>query len=296
MMIISWIKGIAPEAQAAIIAAITALITTFLSFVTKSWIEKRIHINKLESEHKYEQQKYLKTLLAKNKMQLLNIAEQLNHRLWNYSENYSENWLNVDGDYKQGNYFKSFVYRYVTFFAYIRKIESELIFIDSTFASRKDLEFIKFLRTFPQIFCDVKLFHGFEYDISQPTDHFFRNYFEKMVDSFIRKDKIISYNDYVENIESNNVNISQICSFFDGMSPNEQRLRWDLIQTFHLTLIGFLNSYGYDFQYTSKDKLNHIIVTPRKSRLLVNYKKFMIRNKLDSNKEIKRILNIKHFA
>lgn len=142
-------------------------------------MRKRYILSKLESEHKYEQQKYLKNLLAKNKMQLLNIAAQLNHRLWNYSENHKENWLNVNRDYELGNYFKSFVFRFVTFFAYIQKIESELIFIDSTFASKKDLEFIKFLRTFPKLFCDVKLFDGFEYDKSKSTDHFFETILNK---------------------------------------------------------------------------------------------------------------------
>ncbi|MBI5539349.1 MAG: hypothetical protein HY951_04770 [Bacteroidia bacterium] len=292
----TFLKDYSPEAQAAIIAAFTAIITTLLSFLTKSWIEKRIHLNKLENEHKYEQQKILKTLLAKNKMQLLNIAEQLNHRLWNFSENYKENWLNVNGKYDQGNYFKSFVYRFVTFFAYIRKIEGELIFIDSTFASKKDLEFIKFLRTFPQIFCDVKFFEGFKYDKSIARDHFFRNNFEKMVESFIRQDKVISYNDYNEELYLYNDSIAQICIFFDGMTPEEERYRWDLIQTFHLTLIGFLNSYGFDFQYTSTDKINHIIITPRKSKLLANYKNIMTRYKLDSNKEFKKILETKHFA
>lgn len=290
------IKEMSPEIQVAIIAAGTAMITTLLSFITKSWIEKKVHVNKLESEHKYEQQKFLKSLLAKNKMQLLNIGEQLNHRLWNFTENYNENWLNVCYDYKLGNYFKSFVYRYVAFFAYIRKIECELIFIDSTFASKKDLEFIKFLRTFLQLFCDVKLFDGFDYNKSNPTDHFFRNRFEQMVDTFIVGEKIMSYNDYVLNIDSCNNDIYQICVFFDGMTPNEKRFRWDLIQTFHLTLVGFLNSYGYDFQYTSIDKINQIIETPRKSRLLQNYKKIMIRNKLDKNKEIDKILKTKHFA
>ena len=75
--------------QAGIISAIVALLTTILSLLTKGWIEKKIHVNKLETEHKYEQQKGLKNLLSKNKMQLLNISEQLNHRLWNYIENYS---------------------------------------------------------------------------------------------------------------------------------------------------------------------------------------------------------------
>lgn len=277
--------------QAIIISIFTALITTIISLSTKNWFQKKILNYKLENEHKYEQQKHLKSLLSKNKIQLLNIAEQLNHRLWNYGENHQKGWLNVDEDYELGNYFKSFVYRYVTFFAYIRKIENELIYIDSTFASKKDLEFVKFIRTFPQLFCDVKLFEGFDYDISISSDHFFRNNFERMVDTFIQDNNVISFSYYVENLDTCNQNILQICSFFDGLTPYEERYRWDLMQSFHLTLISFLNSYGYDFQYTSKDKLKILLEIPRKSRLLTNCKNILIRNKLDSNKEIKKIIS-----
>ena len=128
---IDYFLGFTPQTQAAIIAALTALLTTMLSFVTKSWIEKRIHLNKLESEYRYEQQKNLKAILSKNKMRLLNAGESLNHRLWNNIENHSENWLS-----SRGNYYYSFVYRFVSFFAYIRQIEKELIYIDSTFAGK----------------------------------------------------------------------------------------------------------------------------------------------------------------
>ena len=183
---IDYFLGLTPQTQAAIIAALTALLTTVLSFLTKSWIEKRIHLNKLESEYRYEQQKNLKALLSKNKMRLLNAGESLNHRLWNHIENHSENWLS-----SRGNYYYSFVYRFVSFFAYIRQIEKELIYIDSTFAGKKDLEFIKFLRTFPQLFSDTTLFNGENYDKNFATDHFFRNNFEQICESFIKNNEVI---------------------------------------------------------------------------------------------------------
>jgi len=288
---IDYFLGFTPQTQAAIIAALTALLTTMLSFVTKGWIEKRIHLNKLESEYRYEQQKNLKAILSKNKMRLLNAGESLNHRLWNNIENHSENWLS-----SRGNYYYSFVYRFVSFFAYIRQIEKELIYIDSTFAGKKDLEFIKFLRTFPQLFSDTTLFDGENYDNNFATDHFFRNNFEQICEAFIKNNEVISYSLFKENISIYEHENDTIFSFFDNITVSENRFRFDLLQTFHLTLIAFLNSYGYDFQETTMKQVGYIIENPRKSRLLKNYKQLLIRNKLSKNVWIKKFLKKKHFA
>jgi hypothetical protein len=288
---IDFFKNLTPQIQAAIIAAITAILTTILSFITKSWIEKKVLINKLESEYKYEQQKKLKALLAKNKMRLLNSAEALNHRLWNFMENHSEPWLN-----KRGNYYNSFVYRFITFFAYIRQIEKELIYIDSTFAGKADLEFIKFLRTFPQLFCDVKLFKGENYDKNVAADHFFRNNFENFCDSFICQNEIVTYLNFIDDIDKYGYENKKLFEYFDSISINESRYRFDLIKTFHLTIIAFLNTYGYDFQQTTLKQINEVLEIPRKSRLYKNYKDILVRNKLNKNKWIDKIINNKHFA
>lgn len=282
---VEFLRGVSPQILAAIIAAITALVTTLISFSSKSWVERKILINKLESEYKYEQQKNLKNLLSKNKMRLLNASESLNHRLWNYTENHAEPWMN-----SRGNYYYSFVYRYICFFAYIRQIEKELIYIDSTFAGKSDLEFIKFLRTFPQLFSDVSLFNGEEYDKSNATDHFFRNNFENTCDSFLYQNEVVSYSTFYEDIGKYEFENKSLFSYFDLLSTSEPRYRYDLLQLLHFTLIAFLNSYGYDFQHTTKKQIISLMQTPRKSRLQKNYKELLIRNKLNTNKWIKRIM------
>jgi hypothetical protein len=288
---IDFYRSLTPQIQAAIIAAITAILTTILSFLTKSWIDKKVLIDKLESEYKYEQQKNLKALLAKNKMRLLNASESLKHRLWNFMENHSEPWLS-----SRGNYYKSFVYRFISFFAYIRQIEKELIYIDSTFAGKTDLEFIKFLRTFPQLFCDVKLFKGEDYDKSLAVDHFFRNNFENICDSFIRLNEVVTYSSFIDDFDKFEFENKKLFEYFDSICIDETRYRFDLIKTFHLTLIAFLNTYGYDFQETTIRQIGDVIENPRKSRLYKNYKDVLIRNKLDKNKWIREIIKNMHFA
>ena len=284
-------KSLPPEAQAAIIAAGTAILTTILGFVFKSFIEKNVHLKKLENEYKYEQLRSLKTLLAKNKMRLLNAAEALNHRLWNFTENHSEGWMD-----SRGNYYKSFVYRFGSFFAYVRQIEKELIYIDSTFAKKEDLEFIKFLRMFPQLFTDVSLFNDHSYDKNHAIDHFFRNNFENIVEIFIRQNEIIPYCDFLEEEGKFEHEIPELFDFFDNLETTEERYRWDLLQHFHLSLIAFLNTYGYDFQKTTKKQIFQVLTIPRQSRLLLNYRELILRYKLDSNKWITKILYNKHIG
>ena len=40
--------------------------------------------------------KRLKEILSQKKIQLLNSSESLNHRLWNFSDNYKHNWCSYE--------------------------------------------------------------------------------------------------------------------------------------------------------------------------------------------------------
>jgi hypothetical protein len=73
----------------ALISAAVSIVTVLLSFLLKAWFERHFVIFKLEAEHQYEQKKQLKGVIVKNKTSLLDAAESLNHRFWNFSANYS---------------------------------------------------------------------------------------------------------------------------------------------------------------------------------------------------------------
>ena len=45
------------------------------------------------------------------------------------------------------------------------------------------------------------------------------------------------------------------------ISPYEDRLRWDRLQLFNITLMVFLNSFGYEFQRTTNEKLIEVAIT-----------------------------------
>ena len=74
--------------------------------------------------------------------------------------------MEIDGDYNNPNnyYFQSFVYRILSVYAWMRKIELELIHLDTTIAISDDLNFVKFIRFYGRIFSDIAFFKGFKYD------------------------------------------------------------------------------------------------------------------------------------
>jgi len=184
-----------PKVIAALIAAITSVTTLLLSSLIKSIYERRFHVFKLEAEHRYEQRKKIKEILSKNKIRLLNSCESLNHRLWNFSNNYKEKWYCVNREYrnKDNYYFISFVFRLLCFYAWIKKIEDEMVYLDTTIASREDMEFMKFLRLFPGVLCDLVLTDGFEYDPFHETDHFFKNSLEHMAAVLIKDGEVCTF-------------------------------------------------------------------------------------------------------
>ena len=281
-----------------VISAATSLLTLMITLSTKNWIEKRFLIFKLKKEHEYKQRKAIKNVLSKYKVPFINSAEFLNHRLWNLSKNYSRKWHNVEGKYNhKGYYYQSTIYRILRHFAWIKIIQGKLIFLDTTIATEEDLNFVKYLNCFPQLFQDTDLFDGFNYDTNYSKDHIYRDTFEELYSKLIQKENVISYTKFKEIFDKDHLKFVPICKFVDNINPEEDRLRWDLIHCFHLTLISFLTSYGYDYQRTTKQQIYSLISKHRKCKIYDNYSKLIQRNKLDEERSIKLLMKeIKSFC
>jgi hypothetical protein len=275
----------------ALISIVTSLVTLIVTVSTNNWIQKRFLIFKLRKEHEYEQRKAIKNVLSKYKVPFINSAEFLNHRLWNLSKNHSRKWHNVNGKYDHdGYYYRSFIYRILRHFAWIKIIESKLIFLDTTIATKDDLNFVKYLNFFPQLFQDTDLFDGFNYDSNYSTDHIFRDTFEELYSCLIKDEIVMSYTEFKVLFTNDHLKFAPICKFVDNINPEEDRLRWDLIHCFHLTLISFLNSYGYDYQQTSIQKIGSLLSKHRKCKIYSNYNILIERNKLKEEKSIKLLM------
>lgn len=282
-----------PNIVAALIAAAVSVVTVLLGFLFKAWFERYFLIFKLESKHRYEQKKKIKEVLARYKTQLLDAGESLNHRLWNFSENYKENWHTApsSGDLANHYYLASFVYRLLVFFAWVRRVESKMVHLDTTIASKDDLHFVKFLRLLTQALCDVELFSGLKYDKSRATDHFFHNNFVHMCECFWSDEEMFSFADFKENKGSCCDEAASMVRFVSGMNPDEARLRWDRLHALHYVLLMFMNSYGYDFQYTDATKMHELLSRqPRPNKVVRNLNALLSRMHLHRQKEVRKIL------
>jgi len=276
-----------------IISAVTTVVVFFLTLVTKNYVDTKILRSKLDTEHKFDQRKKIKEVLAKNKIHLLTACEDFNHRMWNFSNKHSEGWLNIEGDYLNKHYyFHSFVYRHLAIFAWTKKIQKEMIFLDTTIAGKEDLEFVKFLNVFSRMFCDLTFLEGLKADGNKTDDHFFRNEFDLFADELITTTGVKSFAEYEAELSTIGQKTNRLFRFFDGLSPNERRKRWDRLHFFHLTVLMFLNNYGYDYQITNDEKLKQVLTNPKKSNFLDNYFNFLNEYHLTENKQIKNLKKI----
>ncbi len=240
-----------------LIAGGTGLISSLITvYWLKPKIDRKFHIFQLEENYKHEQAKKIKEIIGQFKSKLLNSAELLNSRLKNYSKNCDENWLDVNGNYYTDNYYiDTTVYRFLNFFAYIKLIEDNLEYLDTTNSESDDMEMIRYFRIFADVVSDVDLFKGSDYDANNQSDHIFRNRFGQYYECLIQDKKIISFNLFEARKNELIECIQPIYVFFDGMNKIEPRYRLERIKCFHCILISFLNHFGYDFQETKLTKV-----------------------------------------
>ncbi len=230
------------------IAAGTSLATIL---VIKPWVDRKIHIFQLRQNFKAEQIKKIKNVFAEHKNKLLKAGEKLNNRLKNFAKNHQENWHSVSGNYTvDTHYLDTTVYHFLSFFANIQLIEKQLIHLDTTISDKSDLRTIKFFRLFHDVMCDVDLFEKFQL----ATDHFFSTPFENFSNNLIENNEVINLDKFMDNKPLILDKIKPIYAFIDGMSPSENRLRLERLKIFHLSLIAFMNEFGYDYQKNTTEK------------------------------------------
>ena len=285
--------------QVALISICVSVLTFLITNWLKNYFENKLLKRNLETEHTFQEQKKIKEAIAKYKVHLLTACEDVNHRFWNLSKNYNQNWLNINNDFKNEHYyFHSTVFKILSLFSWVEKTKKEMIFLDTTIASKEDLEFVKFLKIFPNIMCDLTFIAGEKADGNYAIDHFFRTNFELLPNYISDHNGPKSYADYKNNIPNLQSELNSIYVYLDGINPNEDRMRWDRLHLLHLTTIIFLNIYGYDFQKTNDKKIEEVIKSPRISKYLKNYFTFLSEYKFNDNEEIKRVENIakKHYT
>jgi hypothetical protein len=276
----------------AIIGAAATVGVLAVTLLTKNIVETRVLSSKLETEHNFEQRKKIKEVLSKYKVQLLDACEDLSHRMNNFADNSGGEKMQMNKRYvEEKYYFHSFAYRILTVYGWIKKIQNEMFYLDTTLASKNDLDFIKFLKLFPRAFCNLSVVDARQSDFKE-QDSFTRNKFELLPDCIITETGVKSYSEFIKNLPAIESELIALFQFLDGVTSDEKRLRWHRLRLLQVVLAVFLNNYGYSFQRTSKKQMEKVISKPSVTPYLKNYRRFFKKYELDGNQEVREFLEI----
>ena len=270
-------------------AIVSAAVSAAILLGTK-YFELR---DKLATEYKHEQRKKLKELTGRYYGRTLRSAVSLNNRLWNLYQNHDKGWLEAYGRYETncGYYLLSFVHRALSLFALVRQFEAEAVYLDSRIAHKDDFVFMNYLETLYWTMTDVALFDGVKYDPTLQADHFFSDRLRAYCDSCIGPSGIITHDALAEKIRTDR-SLDGMLRFFDGLTKNESRLRWDRIVILHLLLMCFINRFGYKTQYSTEGQMREVASQLNNNQILLNLKSWLPRLGLARDKEAKKLMQL----
>jgi hypothetical protein len=289
------IVDMSDDIKVALIAGGVSIGLWVLSFFFEPFKEKVTSLFKLKIEHKYDEKKKIKEVISKYKMQMLYASEELNYRIWNLYRNYENQkdcWDGTAEGQVKDYYFYTFIYRLSLFYGWANKIENEMTFIDIKYADKSDIAFIKYLRLFFKLPCNRQIIINYYQEglRGRSTDFFQYNTLKEYCDQLLKIDfadgeKLKHY------IEHNEILFS---SFINNICPGEdKRYRWDILQFIHILIMAFLNTYGYDYQYTSNEIISELFGSNlTRNFLWDDFIGNIIEFRMDKDKELKKIINI----
>ena len=273
------------KVQGAIIGGLVSLMIFFSGWIFKIIYDRYSLSFKLKWEFQFEQKKSIKQEIAKTKTPLLNVSEELNYRLWNFIPNINENWHSIEEKKwidEKHYYLRSFVYRLISFIFWILETEKSLTYFDSTIADKKDLDYIKYIKTFKNIFCDILLLKDLDYPNDATTNHFYKNDLPRYAD-YIRGEngEAIDFESFHNKLKDDYSKIKKVFLYINEIENEPENENLNVLRCFHLLLIKFLNEYGHDYQQTDKSKTENLIKDHYHSIKIKNaFEDFLIRNKL----------------
>ena len=234
--------------SSALIAAAVALATTLLAAPLRVWADTVLQGRRLKAEYEYEQRRELRTLIGRYHGRLLAACESWSDRLGNlYYRGEEAGWLNTTSGY----YARTTCYRFLTVCSLGRAFEREAYFIDSRYAEATDLDFVSFLRSFRWAITDPALFRDLDldYEESVSRDHFFADQLRWICDAFFPANaEMLTYQEFEAAVDVPESPFKDVVEFFLGLSPREDRFRWDRVVCLHLFVMAFMNTVGYTVQ------------------------------------------------
>ena len=290
-----WLNKLDIKLQVVIISSLTSFIIFVFSWIFRMIYERGYLSHKLKKEFEFEQKKKLKEEIAKNKIPLLNAVEELNHRLWNFSQNIGDNWHKVsEKEWCEPSkyYIKSFVYRFLVFLCLVIKTEKDTISVDTTIADSSDILFLKYIKTFKDIFTDADLLKDLDYDKSCDTNHFFKNDLIGYSKFVYVDNQIIDFDEFILKFTTDYSSLLKVIEYFANIQDDDTDKNLNVLRCTHLLLINFLNKFGHSYQKTDKRKINNITKFYKsKIKIKTGFLEFIKKSKLENEMQsmIKKI-------
>lgn len=260
---IDWFCKLDSALQSTIISALTSVAICFIPYIFNFFREKYMLGYKLRKEYTFKQRMGIKEKLASSKTPLIRSAEELNYRLWNLSKNIDNRWHNCNElDIKQHGkcyYIKSFVYRFLCFLYWVDRAEDDIYNFDFSVAAKEEKEYLKYIKILKHFFCESELLRDLGYDYSKDEAHFYKDNIKIYVNYIKKSDSVISYSDFIQKIETDYTEIQTVVDFIRKTINDESNCQYNILKSFHLFLMLFLNKYGLDYHYTDRSKYQNLI-------------------------------------
>ena len=282
-----WFKGLEVEALAAIISAAVSIILYILGALF-NWFRERYMLSyKLKKEYTFNQKMHIKESLAKSKTPLIKAAEYLNYRLLNFSVNIDKNWHynNYENIKKRSHcyYLKSFVYRLLSFFYWIDKAENDIYDFDFSLADKSDQVYVKYVKTMENFFCDKLLIDNLiAYNPKDSRHHFFKNELSHFISYMENNGRLLTFDQFTSKVENDFSPIVSVFYYIRNIHNDKNDPKYNIIMSFHLFLMLFLNKYGLDYQKTDRKKYHDIVENNYKNKIVIKQEllSFLEQNKI----------------
>ena len=276
-------------AIAAVVGALAGVIESVLATPLRYWIDKRALRHRLETEYEFEERRKLRQLIGSYHGRMLEHGDDWSRRMKNIYERVEAGDLKLDagGNYAELDYYlRTTAYRFLSLCAIARQFETEAFYIDARIAEARDLEFLKFVKALRWAMTDLELVEG----VVTQGDNFFNDELRMLCDLCLNPTgKVITLTEFSSRAASES-DFGLVLRYFDGLRPDEQRLRWDRLVAFHLIVMAFVNSIGYDMQQADDERFARTAGQLRNRRVAENLAKAIPRLGLGASPEAQRIV------
>lgn len=238
------------QAEAALIAAVVSLLTIVVGALLGYAFDQRSQSKRRYADYEFEQRRELRALIGRSRGRMIEAAARYAGRMEYLYEHADDSWLAVDGvwHHSEGYYFRSTVLRFLVLQSLANRFEQSAFYIDSQLGEGNEETFLWMAKAIKQAATEASLMRTIEdYDPAHAVDHFYSDQLRDLCRVIMEDGSEVPIG--LQRIEAIAVNdpaaLEPAFRFFDGISRDEARYRWDRLVVIHLLAMAFWNEFGY---------------------------------------------------